>query len=95
MLDKRIGMLASARINLLGEQNKLNPQHQNKAPKHTPRVQITDVRADLIYTYYDTNMRNFKLYPLRNVSEKMLPNHKKIYDQYTQIIKQKWLKIGL
>lgn len=93
--NKRIGMLASARINLLGEQNKLNPQHQNKAPKHTPRVQITDVRADLIYTYYDTNMRNFKLYLLRNVSEKMLPNHKKIYDQYTQIIKQKWLKIGL
>ncbi|OHU83706.1 hypothetical protein BKN38_05130 [Helicobacter sp. CLO-3] len=59
------------------------------------RVRLDDVRAELIYTQYDSNMRNFKLYPLRKVDDKILPESKKIYKEYTKIIDNDLVKIGL
>lgn len=109
--NKRIGMLASVRVSLLSAKElKRKAKEMKKAEKERAqeggaqtdeksaflhRVRLDDVRAELIYTQYDSNMRNFKLYPLRKVDDKILPESKKIYKEYTKIIDNDLVKIGL
>lgn len=118
-INKRIGMLSSARITLLDEKQRATLARQilassaesslKSAPTpHTesaldsdanaperalantqprkpfiPKVRIDDVRAELIYTYYDSSVRNFAIYPLKKAS-KLLPNAKQIYKDYAK-----------
>lgn len=117
-LEKRIGMLSSARITLLDEKQRaalardiaakeLSKNAESKslessksaesskvdssvsaAPRKpfVPKVRIDDVRAELIYTHYDSSMRNFAIYPLKK-SGKLLPNAKQIYKDYAKKLK--------
>lgn len=68
------------------------------------KVKIKNVRADLVYTYYEQNpsnlpnlpkMSGFKIYPFLLLNDEILPNYQQIYEQYLQIIKQDWIAIGL
>ena len=49
-------------------------------------VKISDVKADLIYTYYDASFRNFKIIPIALISDDRLPNHTEIYKRFAQKI---------
>lgn len=68
------------------------------------KVKIKNVRADLVYTFYEQNpsnspnlpkMSGFKIYPFLLLNDDILPNYQQIYEQYLQIIKQDWIAIGL
>lgn len=65
------------------------------------KVKIKNVKADLVYTYYEQNPNNspkmsgFKIYPFLLLNDELLPNYQQIYKQYLQIIKQDWITIGL
>lgn len=85
-LQKRVGMIASVRISKSGIKN------------DSKRVKWSDVRADLIYTYYSQEsqkMSGFKIYPFSLLSKKLLPRHESIYNNYLTIIKKDWITIGL
>ena len=45
-------------------------------------VKISDVKADLIYTYYDSNFKNFKVIPVALIGDDKLYNHAEIYKEF-------------
>ena len=49
-------------------------------------IKIDNVRADLIFTYYDGAYRNFKVYPFEKLDDSILNNHQEIYQDYIQVI---------
>lgn len=128
-INKRVGMLSSARITLLDEKQRAtlarhitakNAESSQKLapaphPESTldsgvgepqnalenalasamqphkpfiPKVRIDDVRAELIYTYYDSSMSDFAVYPLKKAT-KLLPNAKQIYKDYAKKLQPK------
>ncbi len=52
-------------------------------------IKIENVRADLIYTYYDYAIRNFKVYPFESLDDSILPGYQDIYQEYIQIITER------
>ncbi|SQC36344.1 putative capsule biosynthesis protein [Helicobacter fennelliae] len=66
-----------------------------KVEKKTWSIKLHKPRADLIYTYYDENMKNFVVYPFSKLNNTLLPNYKSIYKEYLNIIKSKSIHIGL
>ena len=49
-------------------------------------IDISDVKADLIYTYYDGNFKNFKVIPLALIGDDKLYNHEQVYEEFKQKI---------
>ncbi|MBR3358384.1 MAG: CapA family protein [Solobacterium sp.] len=45
-------------------------------------IRISDVKADLIYTYYDGNFKNFQVIPLALIDDSQLSNHQEIYERF-------------
>ncbi len=82
-----------------------NSIRESRFYKRFPKkVKIKNVKADLVYTYYEQNPNNspnspkmsgFKIYPFLLLNDELLPNYQQIYEQYLQIIKQDWITIGL
>ena len=54
--------------------------------KKNNTIKLKNLRAELIYTYYDASIRNFKVYPFKKLDDSILPNHKRIYKEYLEII---------
>ena len=52
-------------------------------------IKIENVRADLIYTYYDYAIQNFKVYPFESLDDSILPGYQDIYQEYIQIITER------
>lgn len=79
--NKRIGMLGSVEIEKL----------------ENGKVKVKNPKAELIYTYYNSRFRDFKLMWFSDLSNAILPDYKKIYKQYTHIITQgkNEIQIGL
>lgn len=79
--NKRIGMLGSVEIEKL----------------ENGKVAIKNPKAELIYTYYNSRFRDFKLMWFSELNNAILPDYKKIYKQYTNIITQgkSEIQIGL
>lgn len=79
--NKRIGMLGSVEIEKL----------------ENGKVAIKNPKAELIYTYYNSRFRDFKLMWFSDLNNAILPDYKKIYKQYTNIITQgkSEIQIGL
>ena len=75
-LNKRIGMIGGVKINKTVVNGK-------------SVVEITQPEADLIYTYYDGSIRNFKLYLFSQLSDDILSNHESIYEEYIKIITER------
>lgn len=71
--NKRVGMLATLNITKTVENG-------------NSTVKVSDVTGDLVYTYYTTNFKNFKIIPFYELTDKLLPNHAKIKEQYEAII---------
>ena len=88
-INKRVGMLTSVRIHLFDRKKREALLARQKAGEFVPRVSLSDVRAELIYTHHE-NGKNFRIYPLRKVNDKILPNAKQIYKDYTKILTQAW-----
>lgn len=86
-INKRVGMLTSVRIHLFD--TKKREALLAEAGEFVPRVSLSDVRAELIYTHHE-NGKNFRIYPLRKVNDKILPNAKQVYKDYTKILTQAW-----
>lgn len=53
-------------------------------------VTVENVRADLIWTYYvkvnDSLVKNVKLYPFKDLTDDILPNHEAIYQKYLDVL---------
>ncbi|WP_104743690.1 CapA family protein [Helicobacter cinaedi] len=79
--NKRIGMLGSVEIKKL----------------ENGKVKVKNPRAELIYTYYNSRFKDFKLMWFSDLNDAILPDYKKIYKQYTNIITQgkSEIQIGL
>ncbi len=54
----------------------------------TTDVKVSNARADLIYTYYDSAISNFKVIPFDKLDDAHLANHDQVYAKYTPIITQ-------
>nr|WP_237416313.1 CapA family protein [Helicobacter saguini] len=50
------------------------------------KIVLSDVRADLTYTYHNQNLQDFKVYPFSLLNENILPNYEKIYKDYIKIL---------
>ena len=58
------------------------------------KTTISNPTAELIYTYSTYDPRaNFKLYPYKNLTEKLLPGYKKYYNKYMGIVTSKSDKV--
>lgn len=68
--NKRIGMIGGV--------------HIQKTEKG--KVKLSNARADLVYTYYNAQFKNFKLYWFDQLNNAILPDYKTIYKEYTKII---------
>lgn len=73
-LERRIGMLAGIKV---------------KKDSKRGQISLNDLHVQLIYTYYDRQFRNFKIYPFSLLNDSILPNYKKIYNDYLQVITQR------
>lgn len=90
-INKRVGMLTSVRIHLFDTKKREAILARLGAEGgFVPRVSLSDLRAELIWTHYESGGKNFAIYPLRKVSNKLLPNAKHIYKDYTKILTQAW-----
>ncbi|NLC96245.1 MAG: CapA family protein [Erysipelotrichaceae bacterium] len=72
-LNKRIGMIGAIKINKTVINGK-------------SKIEISQPKADLIYTYYDNNIKNFKIYLFSQLDNSILNNYEKIYEEYSKII---------
>lgn len=70
--NKRIGMLGSVHITKIQD----------------GKVKLSNPRAELIYTYYNTHFKDFKLMWFNELDNNILPNYKSIYKEYMNIITQ-------
>ncbi len=79
--NKRIGMLGSVEITKVKD----------------GKVKLSNPRAELIYTYYNAQFKNFKLMWFSELNNTILQNYKSIYKEYMNIITQgkSDIKIGL
>ncbi len=73
-LERRIGMLVDVRV---------------IKDLQTGTISLKDLHANLIYTYYDDFIRNFRIYTFSQLSEEILPNYKYICKKYSQIVKKR------
>lgn len=71
-LARLIGMIAGLKITKTVDQGETT-------------ISISDVRTDLIYTYY-YNHGNFDLIPFNELDDSILPNHESIYAQFCEVI---------
>lgn len=82
-LEKQIGMLVSLDITKDSQNN----------------IVLQDIATDLVYTYHNSKMRDFKIYPFSFLNEAMLPNYQKLYKDYLNIVlsrdTKKRIKIGI
>ncbi|WP_260604816.1 MULTISPECIES: CapA family protein [unclassified Campylobacter] len=80
-LNRRIGSLVGVKLSL----------------DEKGRVVFEDIGFELIFTYYDENFKNFKLYPFSLLDDSVLANHKQIRLEFEKIIqsKDKNIKAGL
>lgn len=69
--------------------------------KKDGKVVLSDVKADLIYTYHNEKLQDFKVYPFSFLNENILPNYEQIYKDYVKILldskedSKKQIKIGI
>ena len=70
--NKRIGMLGSVHITKIQD----------------GKVKLSNPRAELIYTYYNTHFKDLKLMWFNELDNNILPNYKSIYKEYMNIITQ-------
>jgi hypothetical protein len=62
----------------------------------TKSTSIGDVKADLVYTYYNA-YRNFKVIPFPKLNDSLLYNYRNIYDTYKVYLNPKGdsrIKVG-
>lgn len=70
-LEKIIGLLASVEIVVDEDSN----------------VTFENLNYQLLYTYYNSNNKNFKIYPFDKLTNSVLKNHDKIEKEYLEIVK--------
>lgn len=51
-------------------------------------IEISQPKADLLYTYYTNDYSFFKVYTFDELNEDILPDHEKIYQEYSAIIQK-------
>lgn len=73
-LEKRIGMFAGVNVTKDLKNNKIS---------------LHDLHIHLIYTYYDKERSNFSIYPFTELTEDILPNYKKVYNDYLKVVTQR------
>lgn len=53
----------------------------------TSEIQISNINAELIYTYYK-NWKDFKVIPYKDLTDEILPNYRNHYEKYSNVLKQ-------
>lgn len=72
-IERRVGMLATLNI-------------KKTVDKDQTTVEITDVGGDLVYTYYATGYKKFKVIPFYELNNELLPDYQSIQKKYEAII---------
>ena len=54
--------------------------------KKNNQIEITNLKNELLYTYYTNNYENFLVVPFRKMKEEYLTNYKEIYEEYKRIV---------
>jgi Putative enzyme of poly-gamma-glutamate biosynthesis (capsule formation) len=73
--NKRVGLMATLNINKTVENGEST-------------VDISDVSGDLVYTYFNSNLKNFKAIPFYKLTNEYLSGHETIKTKYEAIINQ-------
>ena len=74
--QKKVGLMAAFTIN------------KEVVNGKTTKVEVTDAKADLIYTY-SNYYKNFNIVPFSRLTDNQLYNHRSIYEQYKKYINPK------
>lgn len=63
---------------------------------NTKEITIDNINNDLVYTYYNSNKKNFKVIPFSNpIIKDYLKNYSSIYNKYSDIIKSEDPRINI
>lgn len=49
-------------------------------------IKITDLNNELLYMYYTSGYKSFKVIPFSSLTEEYLPNYKEVYSKYKDIV---------
>ncbi|MDD3340752.1 MAG: CapA family protein [Bacilli bacterium] len=71
--ERRVGLLASLNIT-------------KKVEKGQSTISVSDVSGDLIYTYYTSNYKKFKVMPFYELNNNLLANYKTVQQKYEEIV---------
>ena len=99
-LQRQIGALVSVSVRKKPNEktsNNTSPKDSTTLSTFTPKVQLGNLRADLIYTH-SIQSKGFKLYPFALLGklenrEKILPNFKKVREDYRNILRKNSVQI--
>ena len=51
-------------------------------------ISLEDLKAELLYTYYNSAIRDFEVYPYTQLSNAVLPNYKTYYNRYKGVVQK-------
>lgn len=57
-----------------------------KVDQETTTIKISDPKAQLIYTYYNKQRKNIKVYPFNKINNNILSNYETVYQKYSKIL---------
>ena len=72
-MDNRVGLMSSIDITKTGKENEVN-------------IELSNLENELLYTYYTSDYKDFKVIPFSNLTEEYLRDYRNIYSRYKNII---------
>ncbi len=74
-VEKLTGLLASVKIN-------------KTVNRGVSSISLTDLKAELLYTHYNSAIRDFEVYPYTQLSNTILPNYPTYYNRYKGVVQK-------
>ena len=57
-----------------------------KKDKNTNKITFNNIKANIIYTYFQSGGRNFKVYPYTKLNNSLLNNYQSYYNKYKSVL---------
>lgn len=72
-LPRNIGLMVGIDIKMIKDEDQVE-------------IELSDLRADLLFTSYSSYWTDFKLYPFDLIDDSILQNHEEIFEEYWQVV---------
>ena len=59
-----------------------------KITKKENKIEITELKNELLYTYYTNNYHDILIVPFSKMQDSYLENHQTTYDEFKEIVKK-------